>query len=438
VSRTDLPLYCVWQNGKLVEKTESLMKYPWESNVSFYLGCSFGFEKALQDAHVPVRNIEQQRNVSMFRTNVLCSPVDSFHNNLVVSMRPIPCALLKKTVETTQRLTGAHGAPIHIGDPGIIGIKNVLEPDFGDALDFHDGDVPVFWACGVTALEAVIASGIIAKYLFSILFTLYWYVHAGAKMAFTHSPGCMFICDIPSSDGSQTVYSSSVEVVDLLSPEEIFVASIVATSVAGKIRQLSDCSTQDEMLKAACSLSHSHSVALAVPCLLNEDALEGLTVMLCTLASCSVKTTVFIDAVHYQMLSHIQEWIQSNQMNGVELLVFVKDNLLSAAKYDYVVVICNSDELKLGLPVKQQCIFIGHSEKCGYTTSHLCIKGEPAVVLCALAVSLALLQTCPSHVRYAVRGICEEPVQVKSVKDPFAALKKRPECLDKCLSDVLG
>ena len=166
MSSTDLPLYCVWRNGKLVETAESLMKYPWENNVSFYLGCSFGFEKALQDAGVPVRNIEQQRNVSMFRTNVPCYPVNPFHNSLVVSMRPIPHTLLKKTVETTEGLTGAHGAPIHIGDPGIIGIKNVLEPDFGDSLDFHDGDVPVFWACGVTALEAVIASGVMTiRYL---------------------------------------------------------------------------------------------------------------------------------------------------------------------------------------------------------------------------------------------------------------------------------
>ena len=159
LSSTDLPLYRVWQSGKLIEKTDSLMKYSWENKVSFYIGCSFGFEKPLQDEGVPVRNVEQQCNVSMFRTNIPCHSVEPFHNNLVVAMRPIPQDLLKACVETTQRLTGIHGGPIHIGNPEIIGIKDLSNPDYGDVLQFHDGDIPVFWGCGVTAIEAIIAAG---------------------------------------------------------------------------------------------------------------------------------------------------------------------------------------------------------------------------------------------------------------------------------------
>ena len=244
-------------------------------------------------------------------------------------------------------------------------------------------------------------------------------------MAFTHSPGCMFVCDVPSDGGGQTVCPSSIEIVSVTVPGQVFSASVVSTPVAEKIRQLPDHSAKDELLKAACSLSHSHSVALALQSCLNEDELGGLAMLLCALTSCCVKTTVVIDAMYSHMLSHIQAWVPSKQTNEIEL--FVTADPFSAVKCDHVVVINKGGEgypSEPGQPEKQHCILIGHAEKCHYTASYACVEGEPVVALCALAVSLALLQTCPSHVRYAVRGICDEPVQVKSVKDPFTALTK--------------
>jgi len=68
---------------------------------------------------------------------------------------------------------------VHIGDPAAIGIKDVGRPDWGDAQEFRPGDVPVFWACGVTPQAVALAS----KPSFMI----------------THSPGHMFITDVPNS-----------------------------------------------------------------------------------------------------------------------------------------------------------------------------------------------------------------------------------------------
>ena len=68
---------------------------------------------------------------------------------------------------------------IYIGEPERLGIKDLHKPDFGDALRIEPGEVPVFWACGVTPQAAVMASGV--------------------PFAITHSPGHMFITDVPDS-----------------------------------------------------------------------------------------------------------------------------------------------------------------------------------------------------------------------------------------------
>jgi len=94
-------------------------------------------------------------------------------------MRPIQAAHLSKAVTASARFPGAHGAPIHIGDPTAIGIRDLATPDWGDPQAFGPGDVPVFWACGVTPQAVALAS----KPPFMI----------------THSPGHMFITDLPNS-----------------------------------------------------------------------------------------------------------------------------------------------------------------------------------------------------------------------------------------------
>ena len=126
--------------------------------VTFLIGCSFSFETALLDAGVPVRNIEQGRNVSMFRTNVQCRRAGRLSGPLVVSMRPIPAAQVVAAVQVTALLPQVHGAPVHIGAPRSLGIEDLSAPDYGEPVHAEADDVPVFWACGVTPQAALMAS----------------------------------------------------------------------------------------------------------------------------------------------------------------------------------------------------------------------------------------------------------------------------------------
>ena len=147
--------------------------------VAFLLGCSFTFEWALLEAGIKLWHVEHGKNVAMWRTSVECRPAGAFHGPMVVSMRPIPSSQLSKAVTASARFPNAHGAPVHIGDPAALGIKDIGKPDWGDAQHFNPGDVPVFWACGVTPQAVALASK--------------------PSFMLTHSPGHMFITDLPNS-----------------------------------------------------------------------------------------------------------------------------------------------------------------------------------------------------------------------------------------------
>jgi len=177
--RTDLPRYRVWRDGELVDEPTDVTDLWSEDLVTFLIGCSFSFENALLDAGVPVRNIEQGRNVSMYRTTTMCRPAGRLSGPLVVSMRPIPADQVPTAVQVTARMPEVHGAPVHVGSPSSLGIDDLGEPDYGQAVEFHDGDVPVFWACGVTPQAALMASA--------------------PPFAITHAPGHMFVTDVPDS-----------------------------------------------------------------------------------------------------------------------------------------------------------------------------------------------------------------------------------------------
>ncbi|GAA4325171.1 putative hydro-lyase [Klenkia terrae] len=177
--RTDLPRYRVWRDGELVDEPTDVVDLWTEDLVAFLVGCSFSFETALLDAGVPVRNIEQGRNVSMYRTNRECRPAGRLSGPLVVSMRPVPAPLVATAVQVTARMPEVHGAPVHVGSPGALGIADLDRPDFGDPVDVQPGDVPVFWACGVTPQAALTASR--------------------PPFAITHAPGHMFVTDVPDS-----------------------------------------------------------------------------------------------------------------------------------------------------------------------------------------------------------------------------------------------
>ena len=173
--RTDLPRYRVYRDGELVEERTEISGLWRDDLVAFLIGCSFTFERALLEAGVPVRHVELGRNVPMYRTNRPCVSAGRFHGPLVVSMRPIPGALVRKAATITEAYPQMHGGPIHAGDPSALGILNLSAPDYGDAVPVREGELPVFWACGVTPQAVALASRV--------------------PFMITHNPGHMFITD---------------------------------------------------------------------------------------------------------------------------------------------------------------------------------------------------------------------------------------------------
>lgn len=174
--RTDLPRYHVWRDGEMVEECCDVTERWTDAMVGFLLGCSFSWEHVLADAGLMPRQIEEGRNVPMYRTNVRNVPVGSFAGSMVVSMRPYMPAQLEAVAALTSRYPGAHGAPIHWGDASALGVDIEMEPDFGERVSVRAGEVPVFWACGVTPQEAL--------------------REARLPLAITHAPGHMFVTDL--------------------------------------------------------------------------------------------------------------------------------------------------------------------------------------------------------------------------------------------------
>ena len=173
--RTDVPAYRVYENGEPVEEPRSI-EHLWEDDlVAFLLGCSFTFEAALLAAGLRVAHVEQGRNVPMYVTNRDCVPSGPFAGPMVVSMRPYRADELPLVVGVSGRYPSMHGAPVHIGDPEALGISDLSSPEFGDAIDIAEDQLPVFWACGVTP-QAVA-------------------MKARPPMMITHSPGHMFVTD---------------------------------------------------------------------------------------------------------------------------------------------------------------------------------------------------------------------------------------------------
>lgn len=156
--RTDLPAYRVYRDGEYVERRQDVLDLWRDDLVSFLIGCSFTFETALQDAGVPVRHVDAESNVPMYRTSRECRPAGRLAGPLVVSMRPIPAELVATAVRITSRYPSVHGAPVHVGEPEALGIANLGAPDFGDPVEIKPGELPVFWACGVTPQAAVMRS----------------------------------------------------------------------------------------------------------------------------------------------------------------------------------------------------------------------------------------------------------------------------------------
>lgn len=178
--RTDLPGYRIYRHGQPVADRSDVLD-EWRSDlVAFLVGCSFTFEFALLAAGVPVRHVELGTNVPMYRTSVPCRPAGALHGPLVVSMRPVPAELVDTAVRVSGRYPRVHGAPVHAGDPAVLGIEDLARPDYGDPVPVLPGEVPLFWACGVTPQAAIMASG--------------------AEFAIGHLPGHMAIINARDED----------------------------------------------------------------------------------------------------------------------------------------------------------------------------------------------------------------------------------------------
>jgi uncharacterized protein YcsI (UPF0317 family) len=177
--RTDLPAYRIFRDGQLHEEVSDISAHWQDDFVAFALGCSFSFEEALIADGLEVRNITEGVNVPMYRTAIDCEPAGDFAGELVVSMRPFKAADAIRAIQICSRFPAVHGAPIHLGDPAEIGIGDLENPDFGDKVHVAPGEIPLFWACGVTPQVALEA--------------------AQLPLAITHSPGCMLVTDLANS-----------------------------------------------------------------------------------------------------------------------------------------------------------------------------------------------------------------------------------------------
>ncbi|GHV64811.1 UPF0317 protein YcsI [Spirochaetia bacterium] len=175
----DIPRYRIYKNGVLDGEYTDTASFWRDDFVSFLIGCSFSFESELLASDVPVRHIEEDRNVPMYITSIDCVPAGIFHGKMVVSMRPLAHDQIVRAVNVTASMPRVHGAPVHIGDPAVIGIRDINKPDFGDSVTINPGEVPVFWACGVTP-QSVIMS-------------------VKPSIAITHAPGHMLVTDVKNS-----------------------------------------------------------------------------------------------------------------------------------------------------------------------------------------------------------------------------------------------
>jgi uncharacterized protein YcsI (UPF0317 family) len=175
--RTDLPSYRVWRDGELIDEPAEITGYWREDLVAFLIGCSFTFETPMLAAGIEIRHISTGSNVSMYKTSIPCRPAGRLSGPMVVSMRPIAADRVADAVRISGQFPAVHGAPVHVGAPEQLGITDLAAPDFGDPVEIRPGEIPVFWACGVTPQAAIMASR--------------------PPFAITHSPGYMFVTDTP-------------------------------------------------------------------------------------------------------------------------------------------------------------------------------------------------------------------------------------------------
>jgi uncharacterized protein YcsI (UPF0317 family) len=175
--RTDVPSYYVYRHGEFAGQVQTITDLWQDDFVAFAIGCSFSFDHVLREENIPLRHVEQNSTAGVYVTNIPNVPAGPFGGNLVVSMRPLKAADAIRAIEITSRYPRVHGSPVHIGDPSLIGIRDIGAIDYGDRVPVRDDELPVFWACGVTPHRAMLS--------------------ARLPLAIAHTPGHMLVTDLP-------------------------------------------------------------------------------------------------------------------------------------------------------------------------------------------------------------------------------------------------
>jgi uncharacterized protein YcsI (UPF0317 family) len=274
--RTDLPAYQKLVKGVIKEIPTTLIDYQWDNMVSFYLGCSYSFEENLAEAGIALRNVVEDKIVSVFITNIACQTVGPFGCTMCCSMRPIKIADLVEVVRITGKTPSGHGSPVHIGDPSRIGVKNALVCDIGESTIIKDDEVPVFWACGVTVASALQT--------------------AAPELGFTHKPGHMYVADVPVLEWDKDVHVPGITLIEPLPGFYSYVSNPVAEKIAkleqsNLIKNQGDSFQQHSLLRVLLALSHSSKVAILVSSPKSSDILQYLS-LVCTLCAFSIKVTL--------------------------------------------------------------------------------------------------------------------------------------------------
>jgi uncharacterized protein YcsI (UPF0317 family) len=176
--RTDVARYRVWRDGRAVAEPQDIRDLWRDDMVAFVLGCSYSFEQALAEAGVRLKHWERGENSPYYVTNIDTEARGPFKGKLIVSMRAIPQPDVEKAVAITSRYPTVHGSPVHIGSPEAIGV-DLGKIAGGSPMAVEAGELPVFWACGVTPENAL--------------------AHARLPLAITHKPGAMVVTDLLNS-----------------------------------------------------------------------------------------------------------------------------------------------------------------------------------------------------------------------------------------------
>ncbi|XP_078686673.1 D-glutamate cyclase, mitochondrial-like [Branchiostoma floridae x Branchiostoma belcheri] len=430
--RTD-GVYSVCKNGRLLPESGSLLPYTdqLKDMVTFYTGCSFSFEGAFLEAGVPIRNVEQRLDVGIFRTSIRCQPFSSFDCEVVVTMRYIPEDKLETAFRVTHWTPSSHGAPIHIGDPAMIGISDVENVDWGDVVKATPGDVPVFWPCGVTMEPAVMSA-------------------APSIGFFTHgTKGCLFLCDTKTTFVKDTNMADTPSLVQI-SQDPLFY-SVASEKAVSRVRELerlilppgeaqnengclSDTHGEGALLKSSLSLSHASSVAVVVATYPEQESipqercerLRGAVAITAMLQALGKEVTVVTDENNTKLMETIAgELVRVGYLKkAFTVLPYPKCDIPSTdkstgengptnLKFDHLVRIGESaqedrslDQLfRVKLP-RIKTTGIGTDDSDTWISTDYTIRaGVSTWSGWALAMALFVLNACPIHDRYLRRSV---------------------------------